>query len=309
MHMQDVHLATLDLNLLVVLEALLAERHVSRAAARVGLSQSAMSHALARIREVFGDPMLVRTKEGMVPTARALSLEPLLRRALGDLSAAVAGGGPSFDPGTSKRSFTIGSTDYAEILLLPPLMARLCAGAPGVDIMVKLHPDDYVSALGVGAIDLAIAPVSARERDAVAISYEPLLKENFRCVVRRGHPLTRQRLTVARYVAYPHVMVAPQGTRWSFVDEALEALGKRRRVACTVPHFLVAPNLLGQTDLVLTLTERIVKEHMRHLDLVDLPLPLTIPPLTLSMVWHGRNSQEPGHVWLRGILSELAASA
>ena len=306
--MHDVHLVGLDLNLLVALDALLAERHVTRAAARIGLSQSAMSHALGRIREAFDDPMLVRTSDGMLPTDRALALEPLLRRALGELSAALAGG-PSFDPATSQRTFTIGTTDYAEILLLPPLLERIRVEAPGVDIVVKMPETDIVTALAVGAIDLALVPPRAFEREAIALRHEVLFEEHFRCVVRRDHPLTKQRLTVARYVAYPHAMISPRGERGSFVDDALAALGKSRRVACIIPHFMVAPHVIARTDLVLTLTERIIRSQVTHLGLVDLPLPLAVPPLKLEIVWHERSTPEPGHAWLRGLLQEIAAAS
>lgn len=304
-HMQDVHLAGLDLNLLVALDALLAERHVTRAARRIGLSQSAMSHALSRIRDAFDDPMLVRAPDGMVPTERALALAPLLRRALGELSAALAGGGPSFDPRTSRRTFTIATADYAEVMLLPPLMARLRAEAPDVDIVAKPLSPDWKALLATGAIDLALGP--AKLQDEEAYDHEPLLQERFRCIVRRGHPLTKQRLTVSRYVSFPHVMIAPSGTRGSFIDDTLAMLGKRRRVACMVPHFLVAPHIVARTDLVLTLSERIVRFHVKPLDLVDLPLPVSVAPFTLSSLWHRRNGREPGMLWLREVLREVAA--
>lgn len=308
-NMHDVHLASLDLNLLVALDALLAERHVTRAAARIGLSQSAMSHALSRIREVFDDPMLVRTSEGMHPTVRALALEPRLRRALGELKVALAGGGASFEPRTSRRTFSLGTTDYAGIMLLPALLEHVRREAPDIDIVVKPLSPDWSSALGVGAVDVVLGPARVAEHDAHGIAHEPIWLDRFRCVVRRGHPLARQRLTVERYVAYPHVMVAPNGTRGSFIDDALSLLGHRRRVACMIPHFLVAPHLVARTDLVLTASEHVIRGHLAHLGLVDRPLPLTIAPFSLSMLWHERSTNEPGHVWLRDLLRELARTA
>jgi len=308
-NMHAVHLTSLDLNLLVALDALLAERHVTRAASRIGLSQSAMSHALARIREVFDDPMLVRTSEGMYPTDRALALEPQLRRALGELSVALAGGGAAFEPRTSQRTFSIGTTDYAGIVLLPALLEHVRRDAPGIDIVVKPLSPEWSSTLGVGAVDVVLGPARVADHDAQGIAHEPIWSDRFRCVVRRGHPLARGRITVERYVAYPHVMVAPNGTRGSFVDDALALHGHRRRVACMVPHFLVAPHLVARTDLVLTASERVVCRELAHLDLVDRPLPIDFAAFSISMLWHERNTNEPGHTWFRDVLRTIAGTA
>ena len=312
-NMHAVHLTSLDMNLLVALDVLLAERHVTRAAARIGLSQSAMSHALARIRDVFDDPMLVRTSEGMYPTDRALALEPQLRRVLGELSVALAGGGAAFAPRTTQRTFSLGTTDYAGIVLLPALLEHVRREAPGIDILVKPLSPDWSSALGVGAVDVVLGPARVDAHDAHGIAHEPIWEGRLRCVVRRGHPLARRRLTVERYVSYPHVMVAPNGTRGSFVDDALALLGHRRRVACMVPHFLLAPYLVARTDLVLTSSEHAIRGHLTQLDLVDralpLPLPLSMAPISLSMAWHERSTNEPGHVWFRDILRTLARTA
>lgn len=304
-HMHEVHLGGIDLNLLVALDALLAERSVTRAALRIGLSQSAMSHALARIRELLGDAVLVRTAEGMVPTARAERIGPAVRRALAEISSALAGDAP-FDPATSRRTFTLAAADYAQMALLPPLLARLAKIAPGVDLWVKSVPEDLGIALA-GDVDLVITP--ARSRDTAAgIAHERLFDERFVCVVRRGHPAAKKRMTLDRFVALPHALVAPMGTRASFVDDALAALGKQRRIACAVPHFLVAPHLIASSDMVLTLGERVARSFAAQLDLVLLTPPLELGGITVSQIWHERSAGDPGHAWLRSLLREVAAA-
>ena len=303
-HMQPMHLGAIDLNLLVALDALLVERSVTRAAAKIGLSQSAMSHALKRIRELLDDAVLVRTAEGMVPTARAERVAPSVRRALAEIQNALSGDAP-FDPASCSRSFRLASADYGELLLLPPLLARLAKIAPGVDIWTRTVPDDLGAALATG-LDVAITAMRARE-NASGIVYERLFDERFVCVVRRGHPIAKKRMTLARFVSLPHAMVAPGGRPGGFVDDALAAIGERRRVACAVPHFLVAPHVIAGTDMVLTLGERVARTFAAQLDLVVLPPPIELGKFTVSLMWHERNADDPGHAWLRTLLREAAA--
>jgi DNA-binding transcriptional LysR family regulator len=306
--MQELNLGALDLNLLVVLDALLAERHVTRAAARVGLSQPATSHALARLRAVFGDPLLVRGAGGaMVPTPRAEALAPRLRAALDGVTAALRGEQP-FDPATARRTFRIATGDYAELVLLPALTARLAREAPGVDLWVVAGGEDLAT-LATGAHDCVLMPY--RGPVAPAGVYEKkLFDETFTCVVRRGHPLVAQgqKLTLARYEAMPHLLIAPRGTPGSFVDDALAALGKQRRVALAVPHFLVAPHVVAATDLILTLATRIARAVAAPLDLVMMPPPVDLPGFTMSMWWHERNHHDPAQRWLRQVIAEVAGA-
>lgn len=301
--MHDVHLAGIDLNLLVVVDVLLAERNVTRAAARLGLSQSAASHALARARAVVGDPLLVRGPRGtMTPTARAVALEAPVRRALAELSTALAAA-PAFDPATARRTFRLAASDYAESVLLPPLLERLLADAPGIDLWVASAGETFGEALAAGTVDLALAPL--RVDLGPGLYQRRLFDEKFVCVVRAGHPLTRQRMTLARYLAYPHVLVAPRAKPGSWIDDHLEAMGKRRRIAVAVPHFLVAPRLLGRSDLVLTLAVRVAETFARESDLAILAPPIPIPGFTMGALWHERTHHDPGHRYLR---EQLAAA-
>ena len=302
----DLNLAGIDLNLLVVLDALLAERHVTRAAARVGLTQSAASHALARLRALLGDPILVRGAGGqLVATERALALAPRLRRALDDLAIALRGE-PPFEPATARRTFRIAAADYAELVLLPALIERLARDAPGIDLWVVPNPDEPAAALAAGEIDAAIGVW--RERGWPAGIYQKrLFDDTFRCVVRAGHPAAKQRMTLARFCDLPQLLVAPRGTPGSFVDDALARLGRSRRVALAVPHFLVAPHLIASSDLVTTLATRVARAFAEPYRLVLLPPPLELPGFTSSLVWHERGHHDAGQRWLREQLFQVSA--
>ncbi|WP_437311801.1 LysR family transcriptional regulator [Sorangium sp. So ce388] len=310
--MQDEHdareLAALDLNLLVVLDALLAERHVTRAAARVGMTQPACSHALGRLRRALGDPLLVRGARGaMLPTPRAEALAPALRAALRGLASAIRGE-PRFDPATARRTFRIATGDYAELVLLPPLLSLLASAAPSVDVWMMplaLTRDGVVAQLTSGAVDVVIGPPRRGWPDDLYV--RPLFEERFRCVVRRDHPAAHGRLTLDRYCALSHLLVAPRGTPGSLVDDALAALGRDRRIAATVPHFLVAPHVIAATDLMATLGARIVDATAAPLGLAVLPPPLELAGFSFAMIWHERTHHDPAHRWLRDQIARAAS--
>lgn len=303
----DVNLAGIDLNLLVVLDALLGERHVTRAAARVGLTQSAASHALARLRTLLDDPILVRGPGGqLVATERALAIAPRLRRSLDDLAIALRGE-PGFDPATARRTFRIATVDYTELILLPTLIERLTRDAPGIDLWVVPPHDDPAPALAAGEIDAAIGVWTDRPWPAGTYR-KRLFDDNFRCVVRAGHPAAKQRLTLARFCELSHLLVAPRGTRGSFVDDALERLGRTRRVAVAVPHFLVAPHVIASSDLIVTLAARVAAAVAERFDLALLPPPVELASFTTSLVWHERGHHDAGQRWLRDQLVEVSAS-
>lgn len=301
--MHVAHLARTDLNLLVVLAALVAEQNVTRAGKRIGLTQSAMSHALARLRATIEDPVLVRVGGAMVATHRAKTLAAAVDASLASIERALFAG--HFDPRTSTRTFTIGMSDYAELVLLPRLLARLREDAPGIDLWI-VAVEDVGGALARGAMDLVVAPL--RDRDRIAgIREEKLFDERFVCTMRRGHPLSRGRLTLARYTSASHVLVAPTGRRGSFVDEALAGLGKSRRVMLGVPHFLVVPHVLRGSDLIVTLAERVAVAYTETHDLVSVAPPVEVPGFAMSQIWHVREDADEGHAWLRSVLAEVAA--
>ncbi|KYF91417.1 hypothetical protein BE20_14740 [Sorangium cellulosum] len=310
--MQDGHdardLSAVDLNLLVVLDALLDERHVTRAAARLGMTQPACSHALGRLRRALGDPLLVRGTGGaMVPTPRAEALAPGLRAALRGLASAIRGEA-RFDPGAARRTFRIATGDYAELVLLPPLLSLLAREAPGIDVWMlplSLTQEGVVAQLSSGAVDVVIGP--PRRGWPEGLYLRPLFDERFRCVVRRGHPAERSALTLDRYCALSHLLVAPRGTPGSLVDDALAALGRSRRVAATVSHFLVAPHVVAATDLMATLGARIVDAAAAPLGLAVLPPPLELAGFSFAMIWHERTHHDPAQRWLRDQLARAAS--
>lgn len=292
------HLEGADLNLAVVLHALLEERSVSRAARRLGLSQSATSHALARLRDLVGDPLFVRTREGLVPTARAEAMQDGVASGLSHLEAALFSVGV-FDPGTARRTFRIGSSDYVEHVLLPPLLARLAVVAPGLDLWSVVRPVDAKNALASGDLDLVVQPAS--DSDALpGLHATELWDDAFVGVVRKGHPLLRGKLTLDRFAQADHAFIAPGGRPGGgVVDEALARTGRARRIAFMTPSFLVAPRVVAETDLVITLASRVASTFARSLPLQLFAPPLELPGFRIAMCWHERRERDPAHRFLR----------
>ena len=299
------NLRTLDLNLLRVLDTLLAERNVTRAAARLHLSQPALSNALARLRRALDDPLLVRTPRGMVPTPRAVALAEPVHRALAGLEEAV--GDRRFDPATSDQVFRLAATDYMEFVVFPPLIRRLRAIGSRIALHVApLEETAKADALARGDIDLALGYFRRPDENLHA---HALFDERFVCLVRRNHPVVRRRLTLKQFVALDHVLVAPSGVAHGVVDEQLERRGLARRVALAIPHFLQVPFVVAETDYIATLTERVAQRFVSLLPLKIFPPPLEVPGFTVSMLWHARTQHSPAHRWLREQLVEIAQHA
>lgn len=305
--MHDVYgdLAGIDLNLVLALDALLAERHVTRAAKRLGITQPAASHALGRLRELFDDPLLVRAAGGrMAPTPRADQLAPQVHKLLVELAGVLRVA--SFDPATARRTFRICANDYTALVLLPRLAARIARVAPGIDLWVHAFAGWPDAELAAGGIDAVIGP--PRGAGGPAGRYEHVLfDDTFTCLVRAAHPLAGARLTLARYCAAQHLLISPRGTPGSLVDDALAKLGKSRRVAMAVPHFLVVPYIIVASDLVATLPSRIASRFTETLDVVARPPPVDIPRFTLALAWHERNHHDAPHRWFREQLLAVAA--
>ena len=245
--MHAMNLNALDLNLVKILDSLLSERSVSAAGRRVGLSQPAASHALRRLREVLADPLLVPSQGGSVLTPRAEALREPVRRALAALEETFH---PpvGFDPGTVRRVFAIASTDFVGLIVMPKIWPLVAKHAPGIEIDVKTTSGaSTFESLRNGA--LALGVLKALPRD---IAFEHLFEERFVLVVRNDHPLLDGELTLERLAGFPAVLVAPTGdSRRGYVDSLLAARGLQRRVAVTVPQFLLAPHLVTDSDLTL----------------------------------------------------------
>jgi DNA-binding transcriptional LysR family regulator len=301
---QPINLAAIDLNLLLVFDALMRDRNVTQAGQRIGLSQPAMSRALNRLRDIVGDELFVRRGNRMEPTPRAMALDKPLQRALVTIQDALRPDG--FAPARVERSFRIATNDYAAALLLPALAAVLRADAPGIDIRVLAADEPRaVALLERDEIDLAIAPFE-ETRPGLA-RQELIAREGFLCVMRRDHPLSRGSLTLEGFTATPQILVSQTGDPVGFVDHILSEHGLRRRVVMTVPHFLVVPFVLARTDLVATLPGRLAHAFTRLLDLVALPPPFDQRRFPLAMVWNERVSADPGLDWLRARLAEAVS--
>src|SRR5262245_28893408 len=301
-----VNLSGIDVNLLVAFDALVHERSVTRGATRVGLSQPAMSNALSRLRALFCDPLLVRVGREMSPTRHALDLAGPIHRALVDLQHAVDST-TTFDPARSARTIRLALTDYVATVLLPTLIRCLTRTAPSIDIETQpLDGTLPAEELRSGRLDLAFGnfpqPVSSPLRQ------QPLFREGFVCLVRRGHPMVRTRLTLRRFVALQHVLVSPRGERSGVVDRLLGARGLERRVAFTTSHFMVAPTVVSQTNLITTVPRRAAEVLGRRLRLRLFEPPLRIPPFEISMVWHGRTDEEPLAHWFREEVRRICAT-
>ena len=306
MNIRTMNLAAVDLNLLVTLEALLAERSVTRAARRLGLSQPAVSHALQRLRDLFGDPLLVRAGGALQPTERALALSAPLGSALEAVRRALDGPA-AFEPATARRSFAVSTADHGSFVLLPELWATLNTAAPGVDVSVRVDTvDQGMRELADGELDLLIGPY---HREVPGYHRQRLLHERFVCVLRKGHPAARGELTLDAWLALPHLLVAPRGRPGSAVDEALAALGRTRRVGLMVPQFLVAPHVVAASDLVWTAPERMARAYAKLLPLTVLPVPIALEGFTVWQSWHERRHRDPGHAWLRQRVHAVAAGS
>jgi DNA-binding transcriptional LysR family regulator len=302
-NMQDIHFRNLDLNLLRALDMLLEERNVTRAAERLGLTQPAMSHALARLRGHFGDPLLVRVPGGVKPTPRAAAMAVPLHQAISAVARAVSDP-TAFDPARATRSFTIATDDYLERILLPTLLRRLWKDAPGVDLRIVPVGMRPAEELAAGQTDLAIS-VAGVIGPLASIYTQSLFTERFLCAMRRGHPLAKKRrLTLDQFVSCPHALVAPGGRPSSVVDRALAKLGRKRRVAISIPHFLAAPAIVASSDVILTMGKRLAKAAGRDLHLTEAPLALS--GFTVAMFWHERQQVDQAHQWLRMLVTDAA---
>lgn len=293
--------SAIDLNLLSVLEVVLEERSVRGAATRLGLTPSAVSHALRRLREQLGDPLVVRTAMGVVPTERAERLAAPLGKALKELRSVLTDEA-DFDAATVRRGFTLSSADLAQFVLLPALVRSLARTAPGVRLVVRPPRGDLYDSLARGTLDLAFGIF---EDAPEGFRYQALFHEDFLCIVRKGHPAARGALSLERYLSLQHISVAPRGSAGSIVDSALARLGHRRTVALVVPHFLVAPHIVAETDLLLMLPARVARHFAQRLPLRLLPPPLPLSGFTIGQLWHDRTHRDPAHRWLRKLIADL----
>ncbi len=295
-------LTTFDLNLLVVFEAILRERSVTKAGERLGLSQPAMSHALNRLRWMLKDQLFIRTPEGMVPTPRAEQLAHPVRRALGELQSALDP--EEFIPAQAERRFTVAVNNYAAVVLAGPITAECAALAPNV--RVSLRPSGTLNLpelLDRGELDVAIA---ALEPPADRFASRVLVEDRYVAVMRRGHPVAHKKLDLEAFAALPHLVISSSGEDLSFVDAALGAAGYARSIALEAPY-LSAGTILVQSDMVAVLGGQIAQEFRRAYPIELRDLPFKSPRLHAVMLWHRRFNDQVAHRWLRETMVSVAA--
>ncbi|MBI5909959.1 MAG: LysR family transcriptional regulator [Betaproteobacteria bacterium] len=291
-----------DLNLLVALDALLAERSVSRAAARLHLSQPATSALLARLRELFGDPLLLRSARGMLPTPRALELLGPVKQVLDEIDAIVRPR-TAFDPASAVHTFTLSASDYVEYALLPTLVDFLEREAPGVRLAVRpLDLQTVAKQMEIGEVDLCITGL---QNAPEGLHQQALYTERIVSVVRRRHPGVGVRLTLEKFCSLEHILVSVRGSGFSArIDDALAKLGRKRRARLAVPHFLLVPEIVARSDMISALPERLARGYANKLRIFEPPL--AIEGFTVGQIWHERNQREPAQLWLREKLLALA---
>jgi DNA-binding transcriptional LysR family regulator len=296
-----VNVRDLDLNLLRVFDAVLRARSVTDAAAQLALTQPAASNALARLRGAFGDPLFLRTPQGMEPTPFARELAEPVRQALALLESALAHG-PGFDPASSSRSFRFYMSDLGQIEFLPPLLERVRRMAPQVRLEAPaLEPEHIAAALAAGSLDLAVGFLPAL---GPPLRRQALFKDPYLCLMRADHPVTT--LTRKKFLEASHVLVSYRGGH-RVVEEALERAGLGPRIVLRVPHFTVVPMVLERTDLILTLPARVARVFESRGNLKALPPPLPIAAADVAVHWHERFDADAGNRWLREQLLELFA--
>jgi DNA-binding transcriptional LysR family regulator len=323
--MNQAHFASLDLNLLRVFDALLEERNVTRAGARLHLTQSAISHALNRLRGLLGDELFVRGAEGMQPTARAAEIGPRLSQALHHMQLALAPA--AFDPKTTDRCFTVGATDYFSALLLPEIMARLRVEAPHAELRVRAIDDiDIVEELDSGRMDLV---TGAYGRAPERFAREPLYRDEMVWVLRADHPAAGQPFTLDLIARLPHLSIALAGnvseaidgfvTRHGLerrviacnrggVDKMLAERGLSRRNHVTVPHFLAVPRILVHSDLIALMPRRLAARFTKVYPLTLIAPPHDCASFDVTVLWHGRLGARAEVTWFRALLREVAGA-
>ena len=290
-----VRLGAIDLNLLVIFDALMQERNVTKAAARLALSQPALSHALARLRHMLKDELFIRTPKGMIPTPRADQLASPVRHALDELQRSLEP--PQFDPSKANRNFRVAVDNYAAIVLVPRLTVRIAKIAPGVTI--EFRPSGTLNVpdlLDRGQLDLAIGPITEQgER----FSRHPVLADRFVVLLRRSHQAASSRkLTIEAFAALPHLEISSSRQNTNFIDDALSRSKLARRIRWRAP-FLSAVRILAASDAAAVLPRRIGRELIGYRPLVIRDLPFPSPTIETAMTWPRWFDNQPSHRWLR----------
>ncbi len=312
--MQPLNFRTLDLNLLRVFDEVMAERNLTRAAEKLAITQPAVSNALRRLREVLGDELVTRRGHGVEPTPRALALWPAVRHALAQLQETLSPG--RFDPASAQTTFVLAMADATGATLIPPLIEIVEREAPGVSLRVvplttrdpRRLLDDESADMAVGYFPAVLADLTARAQSDNVVAHEStrLYDGQYVCVMRADHPLAAVPMTLDLYCAARHLLVSFSGKPFGFIDGALAALGRERRIVLTVNQFFTAGRVVATTDLLTVLPRHFVGVASVRDELVWRPLPKTLPPVHVDALWHRRRNHDPAHRWLREAIARAA---
>ncbi len=297
--MSNFDVRTSNLNLLPALEALLVEGSVGAAARRLHVSQSAMSHSLAKLRTLFDDPLLVPQGRGLVPTARALQLLATLPGAL-DLLAQAVTAPEAFDPKTASRTFRLATVDYFELTMLPHALRYLLEHAPGISLEIERFTPATTSALVAGEVDLALIGGSFTGAPA-GLRRTLLFRDPFSVIARADHPALGRRLDLETYLELGHVLVSIEGRREGAVDRALAKIGKSRRVALRVPHFVSAPLAVLASENICTIASSVAHRARELFGLRVLAPPVEVEPAPVVAIWPRRHDGDPARRWFRDL--------
>ena len=299
--MNNINLKDIDLNLLVVFDCIYQEKNLTLVGKRLGRTQSAVSHALERLRGLFDDRLFVRTPQGMRTTPRAQELAFPIRETLGAFQKIIQ---PpiNFDPRNLEQAFRISMSDYSEIIVLPRLMEILYQEAPKVQIEVLSPATSGPQAgLETGTYDLIIG----NQDVSAGIYQQKLFEDQFICLVSQEHPEIQNKMSVEQYLKFPHVLFAPQGRGDRLLEDSLQQEGLKRKVALRIPHILVIPRVVKNTPYIVTIPRKFA-EALDDPSLQLLKPPIKLPQLHVMQYWHEAMHQDPAHQWLRRVVHSLA---
>jgi DNA-binding transcriptional LysR family regulator len=303
-HPTSMNPRAIDLQLLLAFESLMQEMQVTRAAKAMGLSQPAMSHILARLRTQFNDPLIVRTTRGMEPTPRAIQLAEPIRLALRQVRE-VFQDPAGFNAATAEHSFNVRMGDMNEFLVLPSVLRTLEKEAPGVSLAVShLSPANTLKALDSGEVDFAVSALLSHPKSIRSLD---LLKDRMVCIMRSGHPCAKKPLTLAAFLKLRHINIVQAIADTRFVEDELTRRGLRRNVVLNIPHWLAAPSIVEDTDLVAAVSERMARRLNTRGQFVLRELPIGKRELVWRLYWHRRFDTAPAHLWMRDMIHRVCA--
>jgi DNA-binding transcriptional LysR family regulator len=288
------NLQRINLNLLLSLQCLLQEQQVTAAAQRQFITQSAMSKNLAKLREIFADPLLIKIDNKTQLTEKAKQLKPELTQILNSIDGLILSGG--FEPTLSQREFTIASTDYVTDYILPAALAHLYQHAPKIKLSLTHWDKSTLAAMERGEIDLGATIIRPEHKQ---LSYLPLEQDNYVCIMRQLHPLAEMQLTLETYTQYPHGIITSGSDKASDIDVALSAQGLFRDIALRIPSYSSAFSIIAKTDHLLTIPNSIADKLIIGNQFIKKCLPIELPILQAAMIWHPRFDHDSAHKWLR----------